>query len=321
MKKPFFSIVIPLKEPNDYLKEAVEHCLQLDYKDYEILVLPNQPAKIKGVRVVPTYTKILPAEKRDIALRHAKGDVLAFLDDDAFPRKDWLKNAAKYFSDSDVAAIGGPALTPPSDSLFQKAGGYVLGSRMGGGSYTYRYLPEEKREVDDYPTVNLFVRKSVFKKIGGFDTKYWPGEDTKLCLDIVGLGKKIVYAPDVVVYHHRRPLFIPHLKQIGDYGLHRGFFAKKFPKTSFRFSYFLPSLFLLGLVAGPFLSLLCPFLWLPYAAVVLIYSLAALFYAVLSGVQENSFSITPLVFLGIILTHLVYGFGFLKGLASSDLKR
>src|SRR5208337_350793 len=163
------------------------------------------------VRVIPTGP-IGPAEKRDLAIGRATGDVLAFIDDDAYPRPDWLKNAMPLFSDQ-VAAVCGPGVTPPSDGRLQKASGAVFASLLGGGNMTYRYIPGHAREVDDYPSCNFLIKKDVMLLLGGFDTRYWPGEDTKLCLDLTrNLRKKILYSPDVFVYHHRRNLFVPHLK-------------------------------------------------------------------------------------------------------------
>ena len=98
-------------------------------------------------------------------------------------------------------------------------------------------------DVDDYPSCNLFVRRDVLEKIGGYRTDFWPGEDTLLCKDIIDNWKRIVYDPWVVVYHHRRPLFLPHLRQLGRYAFHRGSFCKRFPSNSLRFSYFVPTLF------------------------------------------------------------------------------
>ena len=89
----------------------------------------------------------------------------------------------------------------------------------------------------------LFVRKSVLDSIGGYRTDFWPGEDTLLCKDIVDNWKRIVYDPWVVVYHHRRPLFLPHLRQLGRYAFHRGYFCKRFPSNSLKLSYFVPSAF------------------------------------------------------------------------------
>ncbi len=249
------SIIIPVKAPNKNLENCIHHCLKLNYPDFEIIVLPDYPIKLSfsNLAVVPTGT-VGPSEKRDKALTSSKGEILAFLDDDAFPMKEWLSNAVKYFGNKKVAAVGGPAVTPSSDSLLQKASGLVYSSFLGGGSIAYRYIPKSQREVDDYPSCNFLVRKSVMEEVGGFNCKFWPGEDTKLCKEITNdLNMKIVYAPDVLVYHHRRPLFIPHLKQVWSYAAHRGYFIKRFPETSLRLTYFLPSIFVLSSIFGLFL--------------------------------------------------------------------
>ena len=168
-------------------------------------------------------------------------------------------------------------------------------------------------EVDDFPTVNLSVRKDIFEKIGGFDTHYWPGEDTKLCLDIINLKYKIIYDPSVVVYHHRRELFLPHLKQIFSYSIHRGFFVKKFPKTSLRLGYFIPTFFVLFLVFGAVLSFLIPYFNYFYVFIMGLYFAMLLF----TSIAKRNLLVIP----GILFTHLVYGVGFVKGLSARRLKR
>ena len=321
MKEPNFSIVIPTREPSKNLSECLDHCIALDYASYEIIVLPDHEISLEdvqnNVRVIPTDS-IPPSAKRDLAIPHAKGEILAFIDDDAYPRKDWLRNAATYFEDANVAAVGGPAVTPDHDNIRQKASGYVLASSLGSGINSYRYTPKKKREVDDYPTCNLLVRKSVLKELGGFDTNYWPGEDTKLCFEIIKkLKMKILYVPDVLVYHHRRELFRPHLKQIWSYAVHRGFFAKKFPETSLRLSYFLPSILVAGLAFGIPLSIANHDISTLFAFPVFAYLLMAL----IPAVKTKSLRMAILVFLGIIFTHICYGMGFLRGLLARRLKR
>jgi glycosyltransferase involved in cell wall biosynthesis len=69
---------------------------------------------IVPISIIPTGP-LKPSDKRDIALKHAKGQILAFLDDDAYPVKEWLKAALVNFSDPEVAAVGGPAVTPLND--------------------------------------------------------------------------------------------------------------------------------------------------------------------------------------------------------------
>lgn len=255
-----------------------------------------------------------PAWKRDRALNFADGEILAFIDDDAYPHKDWLRCAVKNFEDPEVAAVGGPAVTPGNDILKAKASGLVFSSLLVSGNYSYRYLVGKRQEVDDYPSCNFLVRKSVMRQIGGFNTKFWPGEDTIFCLDITKkLKKKIIYDPTVLVYHHRRQLFGPHLRQVSSYALHRGYFVKKFPETSLKISYFLPSIFVLGLALGPAVFFV-PLIKQAYFFGLFLYLFLVFGYSFSKGLR-----LITLVFFGIILTHCTYGIFFLKGLISKRL--
>jgi GT2 family glycosyltransferase len=313
-----FSIIIPAKSRSAYLDECLRHCASLK-ADYEILVLTDRNAGIRQKKVRAFATgSVGPAEKRDIGIRHATGVICAFIDDDTYPSEDWLENAEKYFADERIAAIGGPAVTPQADSLLQRAGGAVYASLLGGGAQTYRYAPKKRRYVDDYPSCNLLVRTSVLRKLGGFDTHYYPGEDTKLCLDIVRTGKRILYAPDVLIYHHRRSLFIPHLRQVWNYGVHRGFFAKKFPATSLRASYFIPTFFTAGVFTGTALSAFSASIAAYFFAMLLTYFLLAFASALAAS---KSIPIAILATGGIFLTHIAYGIAFVKGILSKRLSR
>jgi hypothetical protein len=199
----------------------------------------------------------------------------------------------------------------------QKASGAILASRIAMGRLADRYAPAKVRGDDDLPTCNLLVRRGVVDRLGGFNVDFWPGEDTHLCLQITrGLGLKMIYAPDVVVYHHRRALFRPHLRQIWAYGLHRGFFAKRYPETSRRLLYFAPSMLVVGLILGIPLAFMNPILGAVFVAVVLVYLAVCLF----EGLRLRSLKLIPLVFSGLILTHLTYGVAFLKGLLVRRLK-
>lgn len=320
------SVIIPIKATSAYLWEALESLEEVDYPDMDIHVLPDQLSQEcawagkRRVNFIATGP-ICPGDKRDIGVKKSSGEILAFLDDDTFPTRDWLNHAVPQFDDSKVGAVGGPAVTPASDGILQKAGGLVYQSLLGGGNYAYRYIPKEPREVDDYPTCNLLVRRETFEAAGGFDTTFWPGEDTKLCLTIVhDLNLRIVYEPGAIVYHHRRPLFRGHLSQVRSYALHRGYFAKRFPETSMRFSYFLPTLLVAGLIFGSLLALLLnPFrTW--FALGFGIYIGAVLISAIMSSRELKQLWLSPLVFLGIIATHVVYGVWFVAGLLTPRLR-
>lgn len=312
------SIIIAVKEFNPFLKECIEKCLKLASVDYEIIVLPDVPFKYDNprIRVIATGA-CLPAKKRDLGSEQANGEILGFLDDDAYPASNWLDEAVKNFSDPDVAAVGGPAVTPPTEEFSRMASGLIYESFAVSGNFRYRYLRAKKRFVDDYPSCNFLVRKDIFKQLGGFKTNFWPGEDTILCLEVTRrLSKKIVYDPAVLVFHHRRPIFPGHLNQIKNYALHRGYFVKHFPETSLKWQYFIPSLFLIWLMTGLFFSLLSH-------TVMVFYLVSILFYGIfifLNAIQRKDTKMTLAVTLGIFLTHLTYGLYFLAGLLKRRLR-
>ena len=332
----FVSVIVPVKEINDCIRQELIPALEKQtFKNFELIIVPDKKKQKETfpswVKTIPSWPKTGPAEKRDLGVKDAKGEFLAFIDDDAHPHPDWLKNALKTFKDSKVAAVCGPGVTPPEDSLRQQVSGWVWSTWLGaGGAGTYRNRLGEKRQVDDYPTFNLIVRKKDFQAVGGFDTDFWPGEDTKLCHDLVHkLGKKIVYDPRVLVYHHRRPVFLPHLKQIARFGLHRGYFSKILPRTSKRLGYFVPLLFTFGLVCGPISIWLLKIAGLAaiYKIAQTIYGLSLSSYLVAllitsasAAIKSQSLTIGLMLVPSIILSHLVYGVMFAKGLLVKNLK-
>lgn len=320
-----FSIIIPAKNKSCYINETISKILELDYADFEIIIVIDKPVNENWpkTKIIVSSGNVGPAEKRNLAAKIAKGEILAFLDDDAYPRKDWLKKAVKHFKNVKIAAVGGPAVTPPNDAILQKVSAAVFESYLGGGGARNRYLSIGRaKEIDDWPTVNLLVRKSAFFEVRGFDSSYWPGEDTKLCLNLINNGYKIIYDPRVVVYHHRRKNLLNHFKQIGNYALHRGFFAKKYPKTSLKLWYFIPSLFViyLTLLMVSFLLTKNTFLFI-YILPLLFYFLGLTIDGALIAFRFKNLLIGILTIPMIFFTHLWYGLRFIWGLATSDLKR
>ena len=297
MEQLLFSVIIPVKSPTPYLKETLKKLKKQTLKSFEVLVITDKISKTSN-----------PSIKRNLGAKIAKGKYLAFLDDDSYPSKNWLKNSLKVFtSQPKAAAVCGPCLTPPEDNFKQQASGLFWSSYLGsGGAGSYRNNIQKTLLVDDYPTVNLIVQKTDFDKIGGFCPKDWPGEDTVLCLDIIKkLKKQIVYHPTIVVFHHRREILLPHLQQIGRYAKMRGLYVKKYPATSARIGYFLPSLFFLYLISLPIHHFFLP----------LYLYLLALILTLFIFVKNKNNLITS--FLAIIITpitHIYYGILFLVGL-------
>ena len=324
-REPLVSIVVACPKRSWMLDECLAAIEAQTYGRWEAIVLPDGDEGVAStgkVRWIPTG-KVRPAEKRNIGIKEAKGEIVAFIDDDAYPDRRWLEYAVKYFGEDSIGAVGGPGVTPPGDGLLSKAGGRVYDNRFVSGNYRYRYRAGGVRmDVEDYPSCNLFVRRDLLGKIGGYRTDFWPGEDTLLCKDILDSWKRIIYDPWVVVYHHRRALFAPHLRQLGRYGFHRGYFCKRFPSNSLRLSYFLPSLFVAYCAAWAVLAMLpdpdvMP-VWLHLAKHAFLSAPMILYVAL---VFLSSFSRNPAMWLltaaGVVASHFTYGVQFMRGLVAS----
>jgi len=299
---------------DDKLKECVSKCRSLDYKRFEIIVLTEEPASLDGANVLVTGP-VSPGTNRNIGASIAKGEIFAYIDADAYPRSDWLSKAVGYLQEENVGAVGGPGLTPPEDSIVAQAQGAILSSILVSGNISSRYRGSKARESDDIHSVNFVAWRKVIEAVGGWNEQFWPGEDSLICLAIKKAGYKQLLAPDVVVYHHRRSTWNGYFYQIRNYGIHRGYFAKSYPETSLRLSYFFPSLLILGLLAGLILSLI-----FPVFRIFLVVGIV--FYVILLVIvsAKNTKNITG-VFLGIPLTHLAYGLGFIQGLVTRRLSR
>ncbi len=322
---PLVSIIILTRNFNDYLKQAILKSLEQNYQNFEILVFSEEPFAEVFKNTVVVQNRARPALRRDLAAKQAKGEILAFLDDDAYPAKDWLKNAVPYFKNTRIAAVCGPGVTPDKDSIRQKASGWISASLLGGGPLGYRFLPKKKREVKDFPSMNFLVRKSSFEKVGGFNSDFWPGEDTKLCLDLTKkLGKKIIYDPKILVYHHRRPVFKAHLEQNCGYGLYRGYFVKILPETSKKPLYFMPLAFTFFVLSLPIFGLfavnLRQLIFSIYFWVLGPYFLAGAITGAWVFLKEKNLKIGFWTMPGIFLTHICYGLCFLRGLLAPKLK-
>lgn len=313
MKKyPKISIIIALYKETAYFYETVAQSLQLDYPNFEILIGVDRGVKLNfkdpKIKVWETgLSRTGPAEKRDIGIIKSKSEYIAFLDDDSYPKRDWLKKAVDVFNKNpEIAAVGGPGLTPPLDGFRQQITGAILSTFWGTGPYAYRFVQKSQRLVDDYPAYNLIVGRKDLLSIGGFNNKFYGGEDTALCLKLINAGKKILYSPDIVVYHHRRHFPEGYLAQVGNVGLHRGYFVKRYPETSLRPSYFMPLFGIISTLLLILLSISFPSLiWFGFLLYVI---------GIVDALRITSFKIAIILPICIYLSHLSYAYNFTKGL-------
>jgi GT2 family glycosyltransferase len=259
-----------------------------------------------------------------VGVANAKGEIVAFVDDDAFPRADWIKKAVKYFDDPLIGAVCGPGVKPPNESLRETVSSAFWDSPIGSGPARYRYVKATiSFEDGEAPGYNLFVRRSLMLEIGGVASRFRSGEDAILSEKIRQAGKRIVYAPDVVVYHRRRAFLRPFLRQISTYGVHRGYFLRHIPSASPQGD----PVFALPLVNAVLLavSFVLSFFETPYLQdLCIVFVIANLsIYVGLSFLVSlwvtRKVSVSAVAMFAIPIAHLTYGLGYLKGLTISKL--
>ncbi|HEX5369237.1 MAG TPA: glycosyltransferase [Dehalococcoidia bacterium] len=127
-----------------------------------------------------------PATARNIGWRAARGSIIAFTDDDAYPAdRFWLSQGYRWFEDGDVNAVGGAVLVPsdhpPTD--FQ------------------RNVKELER--GEFLTCNAFYRRSALESVGGFDERFTAPfrEDSDLQYRVEALGGRMITDPRLLVVH------------------------------------------------------------------------------------------------------------------------
>lgn len=308
------SIIIPCRYIDSLTEKCIKECLNLDYDNFEIIVLPDSSQdshiKNKKLRIIETG-KVLPAVKRNIAMKKARGEFLAFIDSDAYPDKKWLKNAINYFEEDikkEIGIVGGPNLTPKESNFAEHVSGYVLSNFLVSGPACVRYKVTKNQYVKELPSCNYISRKKISPE---YKPDILTAEDSKFCFDISKKGYKILYAGDVVVFHHRRDKLSGHVKQMYNYGRDIAWLTKdEFSPDKLFFS--LLSLFVIGFIVG-ILSL--TFSWFPINILFLIFLVFYVFIMILTSVHKD-FKTTDYVFILSIATHFAYGVGWIVGIFS-----
>ena len=165
-----------------------------------------------------------PSKNRNRGVEKAKGEFVAFVNAHSSFPSNWIKNAIDFFKQySEVDIVGGPQLTPASNSVFGKATGYALSSVFGAANVRGRYMPGKlnlNAGETDVTSSNLICKKEVFEKIK-FNEAIYPGEDPLFISDAKKAGFKVAYSPDIVGFNRRRETQRELLKQMFKYGFMR----------------------------------------------------------------------------------------------------
>ncbi len=219
---PMISIVICAYNSEETLDECLAGCAVLDYPDFEVITVvdrsPDQTEAIangwaqkSGYKVIIQESNRGLSAARNAGAQHATGEIIAFLDADAFPERDWLRFLALKFLHTKYAVVGGPNLNPLhaseiSDCVDKAPGNPGL-------------VMLDSEACDHVAGCNLAVRREFFNTIGGFTDSYrGGGDDVTFCWRVICQGGALGFAPGAMVWHYRRRTIRQFLKQQRVYG-------------------------------------------------------------------------------------------------------
>jgi len=224
-KSLFFSIIIPTYNRPEQLKACLGALTGLDYPSdrFEVIVV-DDGSSVSLENLVAMFHDRLdiklitqgntgPASARNLGTINAKGEFLAFIDDDCMASPNWLKELADTLTENPARLVGGHTVNALPRNTFSAASQTLV-------NYLYTYYNRTLDQSRFFTSNNMALSAELFKEIVGFDvtTLRATAEDRELCDRWLYLGYKMYYIPNAVVYHSHFLTFGSFLHQHFNYG-------------------------------------------------------------------------------------------------------
>jgi glycosyltransferase involved in cell wall biosynthesis len=206
-RKPAITVAICTLNRAAKLAECLRHVVALDYPNFEVLVVDNgstdetrEVASSFGVRYVSSPIRGLSRARNDAA-RHCRTEIIAYIDDDAVPNREWLSALADEFVNPEVMAVAGHVESGDQDACSSRGERRVI----------------DKSDPDWFSITNfggvgdggnMAFRRSAFAQWPGFDERLGlggvipSGEEHRAFFSLVALGWRCVSTPEAIVRHH-----------------------------------------------------------------------------------------------------------------------
>lgn len=161
---------------------------------------------------------------RNKGIENSTGEIIAFIDDDAWADEKWLENLVRNFKNESVCVAGGkiiPVFDDKRPKWLPEELDWIVGC-------TYKGMPEERAEVRNPIGANMAFRREVFEVAGKFRTevgrygkRLLGSEETELCmrLKMIKPEVRIIYDPSAIVYHR-----VPESRAKISYALKRAYY-------------------------------------------------------------------------------------------------
>ncbi len=305
-----FSLIVPVYNRPDEVEELLESLTRQTDTNFEVLIIEDGssiPCKDVCDRYADKLNLIYhfkpnsgPGPSRNYGMEVANGNYFIIFDSDCLIPEGYVAAVRKSLGEKYVDCFGGPDAAHPSFSTVQKAINYTMtsfwttGGIRGGGEQIGKFQPR---------SFNMGISRKAFEIVGGFG-KIHPGEDPDLSFRMWKAGFDTKLISGAFVYHKRRIDWGKFSKQVYKFGVVR-VILNKWHKGSARFTYWLPTLFTLGII--PYLI---GSIFLPELRYLLTIYLGIIFLG--ASIQSRSIVIGTLAVFSTFVQFFSYGFGFLK---------
>ena len=308
----YFSIIIPVYNRPDEIKELLDSLILSSYKkNYEIVIVEDG-STITCEEVVSKYSNTLdisyyfkansgPGNSRNFGMQKAKGDYFIIFDSDCIIPKQYLNEVEKELQSIYVDCFGGPDKALKSFSYIQKAINFAMtsflttGGIRGGSEKLNKFQPR---------SFNMGISKKAFIASNGFGNIH-PGEDPDLSIRLWKLGYETRLLTSAYVYHKRRIDWEKFSIQVSKFGKARPILNSWYPEYS-KITYWFPSLFLTGFI-GSLVLLFVLFDW-----ALKLYFIYFVLIFIVSTIQNRNPIIGLLSIVAVWKQFFGYGFGFLE---------
>ncbi|TSJ39344.1 glycosyltransferase [Mucilaginibacter corticis] len=310
----FFSIIIPLYNRPQEIKELLESLTKQTYKNFEVLVIEDGSVD-DAEDIVNSFTDQLNVRyfvkenagqgfARNYAFERAKGDYFIIFDSDCLIPADYLEIVNNSLAKNWLDAYGGPDAAHPSFTPVQKAISYSMTSPFTTGG-----IRGNKKSIGQFHprSFNMGISRQVWEKAGGFIITR-SGEDIEYSIRIHTMNFKIGLIPRAKVYHKRRTSLYQFYKQLHFFGRARINVYKFFP-NELKAVHFFPAIFTLGV----FFTLISNIFSWPIAIlcnVIAVLLILLIFFHSLS--KNKSVKIAFLSVLASFIQLTAYGLGFMQ---------
>ncbi|WP_442845906.1 glycosyltransferase [Leeuwenhoekiella sp. H156] len=307
----FFSIIIPVYNRPDEVRELLQSLVLQDYRQPFEVVLVEDGSTDTSEQVVEGFPDLDisyfykansgPGDSRNFGMRNAKGNYFIIFDSDCVVPPQYLSEVNKRLSEDYCDFYGGPDAARDDFKPLQQAINYSMTSLLTTGGIRGKKSAAGKFEPRSF---NMGISKAAFEASGGFGDIH-PGEDPDLSIRLWKLGYRSGLLVNAFVYHKRRISWSKFYNQVRKFGLVRPILTSWHPETA-RITFWFPSVFLFGVIASlvvAVMGFLAPiYLMLSYLMLIIIHA----------TLVTRSVYLGLLAVVAVLVQFTGYGLGFLE---------